>query len=446
MQNKELDCLFNPQSVAIVGVSSDTKKIGGRIMTYLKAQEFPGKIYPVNPKYNEISGIKCYSSLESIPDRIDQVILAVPSRQVLGFIESARKTKPKCIVIVGGGFAEAGADGRRDQKEIEKYARETGLRVLGPNCLGIMNMPRKFVSIFVTLFEVRAATSGHRIAYVGQSGAVGTYTLALLQNRGSGLNVLASTGNEVDVSAGECVEYLAYDSNVDIFILYLEGCRDGAKLIKGLQAAANQRKPVIVIKVGKSLTAARASASHTASIVGMDDAYNAIFEKYGAYRVDDAEEAADLALTLTKGKIPISKRIGIGTISGGLGVLLTDRFIDMGLEVPNFQEETVKHVKELVSFAGADNPVDLTAVGADNPDILRELIMSIAEDQNVDAIVSHMQYNMLSKLRVEKYVEVFLGIAKASKKPFYLCGLTDKEVAEKLESKKEGTIANIFQE
>ncbi len=356
--------LFEPRSIAIIGASAKPDRIGGRPVAYLIREWMPRdprrRLYPVNPGRTVVQGQKSYKSITAIGVPVDMAIIAVPGAAVLDAIRDCVTARCHTAIVCSAGFAETGADGRALQVQIATIAAESGLRVLGPNCLGLVNLHN---GVFATFAEA-GVFSDHpigNIAVATQSGAAMSQLLMLARSRGVGLGKLISTGNECDIDVAECIDFLAGDPHTKVILAYLEGCPNGARLVAALDKARRVRKPVIVLKIGRSQVGRKAAHSHTGAIAGDDRIFNAIFEQYGAYRAESFDDALDVAYVCSLAGPASGKRIGLVTISGGAGALMADIAVSAGLDVAPLPEPVVRELATLLPFATPANPLDTTA-------------------------------------------------------------------------------------
>ncbi|HUA51456.1 MAG TPA: acetate--CoA ligase family protein [Candidatus Sulfotelmatobacter sp.] len=354
-----LEPLFRPASIAIVGASADPKKIGGLPVDFLKTYRFAGPIYPVNPKADTIQGLKAYPDIGAIGAPIDQAVIAVPEPIVLPTLEACAKAGVRSVVIFTAGFAEVGADGDAAQRRLKTLARDTGMRMLGPNCIGLANFASGAITSFHPAFRMGAERVG-RVGLVTQSGAFGGMCFAMARDRGVALSFSITTGNEVDVAVADCLGFLAEDPGTQVLMTYFEGCQDGAKLLRALETARRNGKPVIAMKVGRTEAGAAAAQSHTASLAGSDAVFDAVFRQYGVHRAETIEEFLDVGYACAIGKRPRDRRIGLVTVSGGVGILMADHSTDHGLEVAALGAPAQAQIKALVPFAAPRNPIDIT--------------------------------------------------------------------------------------
>ncbi len=381
-----LQTLFSPASIAIVGASNTPGKVGATPVQLLKRYGYEGCILPVNPKADEIQGLACHASLGGIEQDIDLAILAVPALHVCKALESARPGQLKSAVLLTSGFAETGPEGRAEQSRLERIAKDRGIRLLGPNCLGFMNMRKRVYATFTPAALTGEALPGH-IGMISQSGAFGAYAYSMARLRGLGLSFWASTGNESDVTVADCIAWLADDPETRIIMAYMEGCKDGDKLKTALDAAARAGKPVVITKIGRTASGARAAASHTAALAGDDAVYDTLFRQYGAIRARTIEDFFNIGHALSVwGQRPAQASVGIVSISGGVGALMADEADDCGLALPVLPDHSQRMLLERIPFASACNPVDVTGQAITDPAILRDTITDMLDTKRYGAL------------------------------------------------------------
>lgn len=384
--SESLQTLFSPASIAVVGASNTLGKIGATPVQLLKQYGYEGRILPVNPKAREVQGLACHASLGQIEEDIDLAIVAVPAQQVCGALEQTRPGQLRNAVLLSSGFAETGPEGRAEQSRLEQIAAERGIRLLGPNCLGFMNMRKRVYATFTPAALKGEALPGH-IGMVSQSGAFGAYAYTMARQRGLGLSFWASTGNESDVTVADCIEWLVEDPATHIIMAYMEGCKNGDRLKRALDAAARAGKPVVVTKIGRTASGARAAASHTAALAGDDAVYNALFLQYGAIRARSIEDFFNIGHALSVwGRRPSQASVGIVSISGGVGALMADEADDCGLALPALPQEQQRRLLERIAFASADNPVDVTGQAVADPAVLRDTVMGMLDAERYGAL------------------------------------------------------------
>ena len=352
--------IMSPKSIAIVGASDNKTRIGGRPLSNMIEKGFSGEIYPINPNRDTVQGIKAYSSLLDVKDDLDFILVAVPSKLVVSVLEEAVIKKAKTALIFSSGFSEIGYEGEVLQNQIKKISQDSGLRVIGPNCLGLFNSTNNFFPTFTTTVNRTTPLPGG-IAIASQSGAYGSHIYMVAHERGLGIRYWMTTGNEVDLSVGETIQMMAEDPEVHTIMAYAESVKDGEQFTKALDTARSEKKPVIFMKVGRSEVGAAAANSHTASLAGEDVIYDEVLRAHGAYRVKSTEEMLDVAYATRAKTYPTGKNLGVVTISGGGGVLIADAAADEGLTVGPMPQDTQDELKKLVPFASPMNPVDVTA-------------------------------------------------------------------------------------
>lgn len=386
-----LDALFRPRSVAVIGASTDPTKIGGRPIAYLKQGGFRGRILPVNPNAAEVQGLPAAPTLDAVAGEVDLAIVAVPAAAVAPAIEACIRKHVRAVVLFSAGFAELGPEGRAVQEALVARCREAGIRLLGPNALGLMNPGDGVYLTFSASLQGGPPRPG-RVAIATQSGAVGTYCLTLLADRGAGISHLVTTGNEGDVDVAACIDWLAEDPATGVILTYLEGARDGARLLAALEKCRAAGKPVIAMKVGTSEVGAAATQSHTGTLAGADAGYAAAFEATGSWRAGSLAEAADIAAACTAGALPRGRRLGVITVSGGAGAFLADAAAAAGLEMPELAAEAQAAIRAIVPFAGPRNPVDSTAQIANDKTALNRMLDIMLRHGRFDALVGFLAF------------------------------------------------------
>ncbi|RCW68762.1 acetate--CoA ligase family protein [Pseudorhodoferax soli] len=379
-QHAGLSALFAPRSIAVVGASSNAQKIGGIPVDYQRRFGFGGAVYPVNPKADRIQDLPAWPSLRAIGQPVDLAILAVPAPLVDGAFDDAVAAGVKGVVLFSSGFAEIGADGAAAQARLGARARAAGVRLIGPNCLGFMNVARHVYATFSPAPNVGRVQPG-RIGLVSQSGAFGAYAYAMARERGVGLSLWATTGNEADVQFADCLAWLAQDPGTDVIMGYIEGCRDGPRLRAALALAQAAGKPVVMVKVGSTALGAQAAASHTAALAGDDAVYDAVFRRYGVLRARTLTEFFDLAHSAAVAGRPRDRSIGLFTLSGGVGALMADDACAQGLDVRPLSTAAQDRLRDWVPFAAPRNPVDITGQVTNDMTLMERSARVMLDDQ-----------------------------------------------------------------
>ncbi len=381
--------LLHPRTVAVIGASNEPARIGGRPIQAMLLNSFMGEIYPVNPKYKTVQGLKTYPSISEVPARVDTAIIAVPAALTVEAVRDCANAGVQSAIVFSSGFAEVGSSGRDAQDAIRAIAREQGIRVLGPNCLGAFHPESGWFGTFANAPSMIRLRSGP-LGIVSQSGAYGAHVFLASQMRGVGATYWVSTGNEADVSVAEVIQFFASAPEVEIIVAYAEGVQDGPQLKEALRMARFAKKPVIFLKSGRSVAGAEAAATHTASLAGADSIYDALFRQYGVHRARTTEEAVHVAYSCQFGRFPKGRRIGVQTVSGGVGIQLADACEDFALDVPELPDVAQKQLKELVPFASARNPVDFTAQVLNDPAVMKNAVGIAIEAGGCDAQVVYL--------------------------------------------------------
>jgi len=382
-----INALLEPRSVAVIGASAERSRIGGRPIWWMLEAGFKGTIYPVNPNRDEIQGLKAYPSIEGLPEAPDAAIVALPASHVADTLRRLGQRGCKAAIVFSSGFAEMGAEGAAAQAELAQIARENGLRMLGPNSLGLFNARCAWFPTFTTTFETGWPIDGG-VSIVSQSGAFGSHLATLARNAGIGAPLCVMTGNEADVSVGEVIGCLASDPKTRVIAAYMEGIKDGSALMAGLAAARDAGKPVLIMKVGRSQLGAKAAASHTASIAGDDLVANAIFEEFGAIRVQSADQLLDFARVAAHGIYPEPNHLGVLTVSGGAGVLMSDAAEDRSVDMPEMPKATQERLQDVLPFASFRNPVDCTAHIVNDTSLLLSCLEAMTTEADYTSIIA----------------------------------------------------------
>ncbi|HTI81369.1 MAG TPA: acetate--CoA ligase family protein, partial [Acetobacteraceae bacterium] len=388
--------LFAPRSVAVLGASSDPTRISGRPIAYMKAQGFPGGLYPINPNRTEIQGLKAYPSVADLPETPDVAIVAVAAEIAEKSITELAERGVKAVVMFTAGFAEMDESGEAAQNRMVVAARKYGMRILGPNCLGVFDARTAYYATFSSSFDSGWPVPGH-IGIASQSGAYGTHLYTLARNRGIGASLCIMTGNESDVTVGECIGWLAENPEVDVIAVYAEGIREAPGLIAAFEAARAAKKPIIMQKVGRSELGSKAAKSHTASIAGDDAVTEAVMAEFGVVRARNSEEMLDIAHTATRKIYPARNTLGVITVSGGAGVLISDTADAVGLPMPEMPAETQKTLRELVPFCAPRNPVDATAQVSNTVELIHTFTEALVKDGGYSSVLGFFSMTASSR-------------------------------------------------
>jgi acyl-CoA synthetase (NDP forming) len=412
--------ILAPGSIAVIGASERPGNLGGDTVRRLLKFRFPGPVWPINRSGGAVAGLPCHPSLAELPGVADLAILAIPANGLLDAIRECAAAGVRHGIAYAGGLAEAGGEGVERQRALVALCRETGFLLCGPNCVGVINTALPATSTFATaLHEVEALRPGV-VSMVSQSGGIGTTSFAMAQQAGFGFRHLISSGNEAVIDFSDYLHALARDDGTKVIAGYLEGVHDGPKLVRALEEARRQGKPVVLIKAGRSPTTARAAEAHTGALVGEERVFDAVLQELGVIRVDSVEELIDTALMLVANhaRLPAGSGVGIVSFGGGSGVLAADQCAQHGLATPALSAEGAARLRPLlVSVASAANPLDLTPTTAFRAEALARLpeaLDVIAAEPEIDSllfIVSSMA------ARAAEISDVISSLSQRSAKP-----------------------------
>lgn len=377
-----LDAIFRPASIAVIGASGDHRKTGGRPVHLLKMHGYAGRILPVNPKGGEIQGLPAHASVADLPEVPDLALVAVPGA---GALEAARdcaaRGVPACIVL-SAGFAEQGPEGAARQAELRAVADRTGMRVLGPNCLGTVSVPERAIGTFSIALEAEMPAEGP-VAIVSQSGNVGSLAMKMLGRSGAGISRFLASGNECDVDIADAIAWCAEDPATKVILCCMETCRDAGRLTGALDIARAAGKPVIVLKMGASDAGQAAAMSHTGGLAGSDRVFDAVFAKHGAVRVRSLEMLVQLGsavAALGDRRIGGAPSVSVIAASGGFGIMMADAAEAHGLVLNRTGQAAQERIRAVLPLASPVNPVDATAQMSASPETFEALVSAICED------------------------------------------------------------------
>src|SRR5690625_1614950 len=389
---KPLDDMFNPKSIAVIGASSDEKKNGGRLFKYIAENKYDGDLYPVNPTAKEIKGYKAYPSIKDIPGDVDLACIIVAAKIVPTIMRDCIEKGVKAAIIYSSGFAEVGEEGEKLQDEVLQIAKEGGIRVLGPNSIGIASPEKNIYTAFGAALESDVKVPGN-VGFVSQSGAMGSALLSRAWENKIGFSRWISVANEMDLSATDFIEYLAEDELTNVISVFMEALKDADSFARASQKALANDKPLVVFKTGRSEVGKRAVQSHTGSIAGDDQAYSTAFEKYQVLQVSHLEDLVDVSIALDVQPTPKGNKIGILTASGGASSVLADLCSELGMEVPPLvdSKEQIEHLSP--PFGSAQNPIDVTAEIIAQPEMFKQVLESLVNDADIDAVIVMLTTN-----------------------------------------------------
>jgi acetyltransferase len=434
-----LDAIFSPQSVAVVGASATPGKVGHDIFANILKGNYQGTLFPVNPGAKSILSVKAYASVTEIPDPLDLSIIILPPRLALKAVEDSVEKGVKGVVIVSAGFREVGGEGLDLENRIVSVCKEAGIRMIGPNCLGVIN-PQPSVGMNAS-FSARMPKPGN-ISFISQSGALCTAVLDFAADRDFGFSKFISIGNKADVDELDLLRYFHQDMETEVIMIYLEELRRGPEFIQAVKeiTSGNRPTPILAIKSGKTGAGAKAAASHTGALAGSEAVYDSIFQQSGIIRVDSINELFDFAsafaykneTTLGKfrRKVPDGNRVAIVTNAGGPGIVATDVTVTSGLRLAEFSQETVEVLaSHLPAAANLHNPVDV--IGDASHDRYENALGTVIRDEGVDgALVILTPQSMTNALGI---AEAIVRIARRTHKPILCCfmGIVDVSAGSK---------------
>lgn len=381
---ERLHKLFTPESVAVVGASEKVGTVGRAILENLLTT-FKGEILPVNYKYDKILGLRCYRSVKDLPRAPDLAVIAVPASSTPEVVRDLCELGVKFSIVVSAGFKEVGPEGARLEAELVSTARSCGMRILGPNCLGVYD-PWSGLDTIFNPNDRQAKPKAGGVAFLSQSGALGAAILDWLAEADIGLSKFVSYGNAADIKEWELVEYLAEDPRTTVIALYVEGVEDGRKFMESVRRAVARGKPVVILKGGRTEAGGRAVASHTGSLAGRGEVFSSAVRQAGAVTVDSLGDLINVLKLFARGGIPKGRRVGIVTNGGGAGVLSVDAVESLGLSLAKFVASTVQRLRDVLpAAASVDNPVDI--LGDAPPERYIAALEAVAKDPNVDSII-----------------------------------------------------------
>ncbi|MBU0586350.1 acetate--CoA ligase family protein, partial [Candidatus Micrarchaeota archaeon] len=378
---KNLKFVFEPKSVAIIGASNNPDKLGSVVLKNFTEGGFSGKIFPVNPKYKSLLGLKCHSSVLKIKEKVDAAIIATPAQTTLQILKECGKKGIKGVVLLSGGFGEVG--NIELESKVKQICEKNQIALVGPNCLGILNPQKRVDSIFMPFYKFQRPAPGS-ISFITQSGGVGSTIVDLAASYGIGISKFISYGNGTVLSEYDYLDYLEADKSTEAIILYIEGTKNGRKFFEALKKT-NRKKPVIVLKAGIGEAAGQAAKSHTGNLAGNYLAYHAAFRQSKAIEAASLEELFDFVKIFNQ-TLPKGKNIGVITNGGGIGVLTADAIEKEHLFLGKLEKSTLKKLSRILpEYGNVGNPLDLIAdAGVEK---YNKAIEAFMKDKTVDAIL-----------------------------------------------------------
>lgn len=395
-----LEKLLNPKSIALIGASDNPGRIGGMPLELLRDFSFQGQVYPINARYENTFGYPCYAQIEDLPETPDLVVLAIAAKDVTSMLKRCHAKGVPAAIVYAAGFAEEGGQGTVLQDELEDFSRNSGMIIAGPNCMGFANINTRAFTAFASIFRnVSMQTEIGSLSILTQSGNVCSTLYGLVRELDIPVSHFINTGNEACVDFATYLDYLAEDDNTEIILGYIEQIRDGAKFLKACQKLHERGKILIVLKAGTTEKGALAVQSHTSALAGDQKIYAAAFQDMHVIQAEDFAQMAQLALLAQLRHKTAGQKVGIITMSGALGAILSDRFIQVGLELPDLSIDVQKTLRKgIPAYGMVGNPVDVTGNIVNDPTFVSEVLEALAVTASLDAVVIYAPGYMLDRM------------------------------------------------
>jgi acetyltransferase len=438
--SENLDSIFRPRSIAIVGTSRKEGTIGRQILHNLVDYGFNGPVYPVNPNAEYVNSIKCYPNVSAIPDQVDLAVIVIPKEFILDVIDECAEKGVKGVVVISAGFKEIGEKGIALEKALVKKIKKYGMRVVGPNCMGVINTDPD-IRMDAT-FGSTLPLDGH-VGFMSQSGALGNIILEYADELKIGFSKFVSMGNKADVSSNDLLMDFEDDDKTTIILMYLESFGNPRNFTK-IARRVTKKKPIIAVKAGRTIAGAKAASSHTGALAGLDVAVDALFDQCGVLRASSIEEIFDLAVAFSNQPLPKGNRVAIVTNAGGPGIIATDACVSLGLEMSRFEKKTYEALEKILpEEASTENPVDI--LGDGGPERYERSLDIVLSDKNVDSVIAIFVPPLISRT-----VEVAIAISEVSSKyhkPVLGCFMGREEVLSSIQELEKNNIpAYLFPE
>ena len=411
--------LFKPRSIAVIGASNDPSRIGAMPIRFLLKHGYLGEIYPVNPKYQEVFGLPCYPTLRSTPGKVDLVLVAIQRRFVPGALQECSEKKVPYAILFTAGYGETGVEGKKEQEALLRFARQSGIRLIGPNCIGIVCPHENLTASFISGLEMPRLIPGH-IGVIAQSGGVCNAILTRSSDRLMGLRALISTGNELDLEMTDFIEHFVQDPQTRAIALLMESLKDPAKFIRAADRAMHENKPLVVLKLGRSEKGRQAAASHTGAMAGAYAVYQGLFRQKGICSVSDIDELFEVAHLLSCYGARGGHRLAILSTSGGTGALMADLAADNFLHLPVPSARTRDRLHDLMpATTSMANPMDITTQFMNDADAISRYLQTFGEDENFDVLV--LVLTLSTSEQTLSLARRLALIAPSLKKPLVVC-------------------------
>ncbi|VVB53096.1 Acetate--CoA ligase [ADP-forming] I [uncultured archaeon] len=377
---KGLDKIFSPKTVAVFGASNKPGSVGHALMANLLGQGFDGIIYPINPKRESVQGVHTYASITDVPRQVDLAVIATPAVTVPAVLEECGKAGVKAAIVISSGFKESGEEGKKREEEVAKIIKKYQMRLIGPNCLGVINTRLKLNASFA----IKAPLEGN-IAFISQSGAICSSVIDWAESQGIGFSYLVSVGSMLDVDFGDLIDYFGYDQKTQSILVYMESITDAKKFMSAASGFARQ-KPIVIVKAGRYEEGRKAILSHTGAMAGFDDVYSAAFKRAGVVRVREIEDLFDISQKIAMGSLPKTPEIAVITNAGGPGVMATDKIIESGGKIAPLEYATIAELNgKLPQNWSHGNPIDV--LGDAGPNEYGAAVTAALNDKNVGSVV-----------------------------------------------------------
>jgi acetyltransferase len=429
-----LSSLFNPESIALIGASRDPKKVGYAVLNNLLRFGYKGRLYPVNPSAEDILGLKSFTKASEVGEKTDLAIIAVPARFVPETLIDCAMAGAKSAVILSAGFKEAGPEGVRLEEEVRKISSDNDIRLLGPNCLGVINTANSMNGTFAAGMLPQGRT-----AFFSQSGALGIAILDWAVGNKIGFSKFISLGNKTDLNEIDFIEYFINDPDTDVILGYIEDVVNGKRFME-VASKATKIKPVILLKSGGTEAGARAASSHTGALAGSDTAFNAAFGQTGIIRADGVQDLFDALLAFSSGRLPSGDRLLIITNAGGPGIIAADMSEKLGLKLPQMSKENILSMSQLLpKNASLYNPVDI--IGDASSDRYSVVLQRAIADPNIDGIMVILTPQAMTD--VERTSEIIINAAGSTEKPIITSFIGEARVRKGIEKLKASSIPNF---
>jgi acetyl coenzyme A synthetase (ADP forming)-like protein len=414
-----LDFIFKPNSIAVIGASEDEKKIGHVVFRNLVKQGFEGKVYPINPKREEILGIKCYPSVKDLPEKVDLAIVVIPAKGVPSVITDCASAGVKGLIVITAGFREIGGEGIKLEQEIIELVKKYGIRIVGPNCLGVINTLNKMNATFASDLPPCG-----RVSFFSQSGALGVALIDWAIENDFGFGKFVSLGNKADLNETDFLEYFGEDPETDIILGYIEDVKDGKRFIE-VAKKVSKIKPIIIIKAGTTEAGARAASSHTGALAGFDRAFSEAFKKAGIIRVNTIQELFETAEIFKLNKIPKGDRLLVITNAGGPGIIAADIADKFGIKLDPMSKESIEAIiDKLPPTASLYNPIDI--IGDATSERYKIVLEQAIKDKYVDGICVILTPQAITD--VENVATEIVRVSQNTGKPIFACFIGGKKV------------------